>query len=138
MKSSDLPLKETEQDADGMEAVCVWETPSQHDDRWQVVGIDWFKARGMRRVYRRAEYFGHLCLNMDVWHTRDGRLLARFWSRSAETDCYAYEVTAFEPPQCDGEYGENWVPKCLRHVFGNWVLSEMPFVYPHPRHSTVG
>jgi len=121
-----------------METLCHWETPSRHDDRWHAVGIDWFKARGMRRVYRRAECFGRLHLTMDVWCTRDGRLLARFWSRSAETDCYAYEVIGFEPPLCDGEYGENWVPKCLRMAFGNRVLSEMPFVYPHPSYCTFG
>jgi len=128
----------TDDGTEDMENVCCWATASRHDERWQAVDIEWFMARGMRRVYRRVEGFGHLHLTMDVWYTRDGRLLARFWSRSEETDPYAYEVKGFVPPECDGELGENWAPRCLREGFGNWVLSEMPYVYSGLPYSIFG
>ena len=90
--------------------------------------IDPFSARGMRRVYGRGDHFGRgRTFNMDVWLTRDGRLLARFWARRDEVDWLSLEVTGFihAPPQNKKrEVNEDWVPKCIRDEYDNWIISE--------------
>ena len=78
-----------------------------------------------------------LILNLDIWRAKDGRLLARFWSRNDEVDCCSYEIvglfqSAGQQTIADaGAKGRRrWVPKRLRDEYENWVLSEMPFVFP--------
>jgi hypothetical protein len=65
---------------------------------------------------------------MDVWQTKDGRILARFWSRSDEVDWCSYEVFGLRVPALDKGHrptdGERWIPKCLRDEYDNWVISE--------------
>ena len=55
-----------------------WETRPRTNRhvRWEFA--DDFNARGMQRVYGRADHFGSWIGNMDVWRTKDGRVLARF------------------------------------------------------------
>jgi hypothetical protein len=69
---------------------------------------------------------------MDVWICKDGRLLARFWSRSDDVDCYSYEITGMPKAQDKSRadvIGEHWIPELLRDEFDDWVLSEIPFIY---------
>jgi hypothetical protein len=73
---------------------------------------------------------------MDFWRTKDGRLFARFWSRSEEVDWYSYEVigrssTVSSVGSEAGDFGEALVPECLRDEYDNWLVSEMPFVFPY-------
>src|SRR5262249_27226361 len=59
-------------------ALLYWKRVGPENRSFQVEPIPWFDARGMRRLYNRSEHFGTLALRMDVWQTRDGRVLARF------------------------------------------------------------
>jgi hypothetical protein len=106
--------------------ICEEPFPAQHA---KVNYIDHFDARGMRRVYGRGDHFsGGRTLNIDVWLTKRGRLVARFWSRSSEVDGMSLEVTGFStdlllPSKLAG-LDERWVPKCLRDEYDTWVITE--------------
>ena len=62
---------------------------------------------------------------MEVWLTRGGRLLARFWSSSKGVPRFSYEVIGLRYDKMDlprdvsfdrpvTEKHEHWVPHCLR------------------------
>lgn len=108
--------------------------PSGQSIRFEHIGH--FDARGKRRVYGRCDQFGHrgLALNMDIWRANDGRLFARFWSRNTEVDECSYEIVGLSDPKLPddavaADFGEQWVPECLRQEYDNWVLSELAFVH---------
>ena len=74
---------------------------------------------------------------MDVWLTRSGRLLARFWAPRYEVDWQSYEIiglsqknkkrwwdAAGEPDWAERGLSEDWVPQCLRDEYDNWIISE--------------
>lgn len=100
-----------------------WEHNIQHDPQITVEGIDHFNARGMHRVYGRGDRFNHWTLNLDLWKNRDGRLLARFWSRSQEVDPESWEVIGQPDVGLPGD--EQWVPQCLRQRYESWVISNV-------------
>lgn len=111
--------------------VVYWEGKGPTGPSIQIELTDQFDARGKHRVYGRGDRIGRLVLNMDVWQARNGRLFVRFWSRNDEVDSYSYEVVGLSdtnrPNNPVGEFGEHWIPECLRDEYDNWVLSEMPF-----------
>jgi hypothetical protein len=114
--------------------VIDWEDEGLISPSIRLNHIGHFAARGKRRVYGRGDRFGKLTLNMDVWRAKDGRLFARFWSRNDEVDWYSYEIVGLSflnrrKKTAVTEFGEHWVPECLRQEYDDWVLSEMPFVY---------
>lgn len=102
--------------------IVHWDQTIQHAPQVKVAAIENFSARGMRRVYGRGDRFKNWTLSLDLWKTKDGRLLARFWSRSQEVDWESWEVIGLE--QADYSYAdERWVPWCLRKAYDNWVLA---------------
>lgn len=110
------------------EQVVYWEREAETNPSARIVGIAHFDARGKHRVYGRSDHFGKLALNMDVWRAKDERLLVRFWSCNDEIDWCSYEIinlsVANRPHyQAAAEFGENWVPECLREEYKDWVLS---------------
>jgi hypothetical protein len=110
--------------------VVHWEDEVPSSPSIRVDNIDHFDARGKRWVYGRGDHFGKLTVNMDVWLAKDGRLFARFWSRNDEVDWYSYEIVGLSFPKrgknrAVEEFGEHWVPDCLRQEYDNWVLSEV-------------
>lgn len=112
--------------------ITEWEHKRRLSRGISVNYIDAFNARGMRRVYGRCDYFGRgRTFNMDVWLTKDGRLLARFWARRDEVDCYSLEVIGHTLPIVQNnrnyEANEEWVPQCLRVDYDNWVMSEFGY-----------
>ena len=113
--------------------VVRWGRPARGGRSLRVEDVPYFSARGMRRVYQRTDRFGHRSLHLNVWRTRAGRLLARFWSRSYDVDGYSYEVIGPLPTvrgqPAEAATGEQFVPACLRDEYENWVVSEMPFSY---------
>ena len=91
--------------------------------------IEHFDARGMRLVFGRGDHFGvGRTFNMDVWLTRSGRLLARFWSRSSEVDGISVEVVGFSPTIPARKKGApldaRWVPQLLRDEYDSWIEHE--------------
>jgi hypothetical protein len=91
--------------------------------------IGHFDARGMHRVYGRGDHWqGGRSMNIDVWLTKSGRLVARFWSRSSDVDGMSLQVIGFSPdllpPNKLEGLDERWVPQCLRDEYDQWVISE--------------
>jgi hypothetical protein len=99
-----------------------WEHSIQHDPQVKLDDIEHFSARDMHRVYGRADHIDKRTLNLDLWKTKDGRVLARFWSRSQEVDPESWEVIG-QPDV--GPPGEQWVPLCLRQRYESWVTSNV-------------
>ena len=79
-------------------------------------------------VYGRGDHFGRLRFYLDVWKAKDGRLLARFWSRNQEIDWCSYKIIGLKVTKCPhsgDKFCETcWVPACLRDEYDNWILSE--------------
>jgi hypothetical protein len=109
-----------------------WETISgRRDPGIEVRSIDYFNARGMRRVFGRSDTFplaGKRTYkrNMDIWLTREGRLLARFWARGCEVDNQSFEIVGLPHPllwQKRSGLSEDWVPQRLRNEYDDWLVS---------------
>ena len=117
------PASETE----GRAPRLPWFTrgPTSRRIRWDYA--EPFDARGMRRLYGRGDCFSSWTANMDVWRTKDGPILARFWSR-ADVDPYSFEVFGLKVPALGKGHvladGERWIPECLRREYEGWVTSE--------------
>ena len=107
------------------------DAPLRSSRKVELKHIGRFDARGMRHVYGRGDDYGrgHV-VNMDVWLTKDGRLLARFWSRSVLFDFVSLEVIGFSPklpmPK-SGDLDERWVPKRLREEYSVWIYAESDY-----------
>jgi hypothetical protein len=73
---------------------------------------------------------------MDVWRTRDQRLVARLWSRCQEVDDYSVQIVGFSGPRKGSRSapscGERWIPECLRDEYESWITSEIPFIFSGP------
>ncbi|MFZ0960715.1 MAG: hypothetical protein WAO35_07390 [Terriglobia bacterium] len=105
---------------------ALWEKTIPRGVGINLIRVDHFDAHGMRRVYGRGDHFGRCCtFNMDVWLTRSGRLLARFWSRSSWVEEVSLEVIGLHrnPPLGTKATAlhEGWVPRCLRDEYDNWI-----------------
>jgi len=93
--------------------------------------IEPFDARGMHRVYARSDQFGrHGIFNMDIWGTRDGRLLMRCWSRCEDIDGCSFEINGIDAaaiPQRDkkARFQESWIPKAVRNAYDRWIQGEI-------------
>ena len=105
-------------------STLYWEYPPHADLSATVHLIDHFNARGMRRVYGRCDHLQRR-LNMDIWRTRDSRLLVRFWSRNENVDGESWEVIGVpDAQQLPGPpFDEGWIPNCLREEYAKWVIS---------------
>lgn len=90
-----------------------------------------FDARGMAFVFGRGDHFSsRRTFNMDIWMTRDGRLLMRFWSRSMDIDGRSFEIsgvnTAGIPANLPGTvWDEKWIPKAVREAYDKWIQEEI-------------
>jgi hypothetical protein len=103
-----------------------WERPSHADSGATVHSIEHFNARGMRRVYGRCDHLNRP-LNMDIWRTRDSRLLVRFWSRNEDVDCESWEINLVpDAQQLSGPpFDDGWIPNCLREEYERWAISNI-------------
>lgn len=105
--------------------VAYWEHASPRA-RARVEEIDYFDARGMARVYSREDYFGrHFNLRMDIWRTRDGRLLMRCSSLCGEVDWCCLEIHGVNParivPRQAYGFPDSWIPAAVRRAYDAWV-----------------
>ncbi len=108
----------------------IWDTPPLRAPKAEVRDIGRFDARGMLCVYGRGDHFTGACaFFMDLWLTKGGRLLARFWSRSTRVEGASVEVVGFSPNlplRATGQpYDERWVPKPLREAYDEWIDEEI-------------
>lgn len=109
------------------QSLAYWDTEAPIGPSIRVEEIDHFDARGKRRVYGRGDQFARLALNMDIWRSRNGRLVVRFWSRSKEFDWLSYEIVGLLDFESHDDtptsgFSEDWIPECLRVEYDNWVL----------------
>jgi hypothetical protein len=109
--------------------LTYWESDAPDTDV-EVLEIEHFDARGMRRVYGRGDHFGrNWSFNMDIWKTRDGRLLMRCWSRCEDIDRCSFEIKGVdltEIPDRNKKTGfeESWVPEAVRQAYEQWINEE--------------
>jgi len=107
--------------------MVAWDSDSPSMAAVNVEYIEQFDARGMRRVYGRGDKLGKKSsFNMDVWLARDGKLLARFWSRSDDVDGRSLEVlgipgAAIPHRSPDSAFADAWIPEILREEYANWL-----------------
>ena len=96
-----------------------------------MLAIDHFDARGMRRVYGRGDQLGDLgSFNMDIWKTHDRRLLMRCWSRCEDIDWRSFEIKGVDVvdiPRGDRMTGfqDSWVPVAARMAYDQWIQEEL-------------
>lgn len=99
--------------------------------------IDDFKARGMQLIYERYDCssirFGRgrhsMTFALAMWRTRDGRVLARFSSRSKDIYTQSMELVVMKVDPIQGKYWEEdreeLVPQILRDAYAYWQLNEL-------------
>jgi len=111
---------------------AYWETISGgRDPGIEVKSIDHFNAHGMRRVYGRRDTFpiaGKRAYNrnLDIWLTRESRILARFWAEGTEVDEESFEIVGIADPSLrekQSGVSEGWVPQRLRDEYDDWIVS---------------
>ena len=109
-------------------STAAWEYEIQADPGITVDYIDDFNARGMKKAYARGDYFGgsQPVFNLDIWKTKDGRILARLWSRGSQVGNESFEVLGCRDKDFPKQ-DERWVPQDLRRHYDNWILSMMNF-----------
>lgn len=91
--------------------------------------IDYFDARGMKRVYGRGDCLGrHHYFNMDIWATSSGRLLMRFWSRSSDIVGRSFEIFGINVAKSiilpQFKMFEDWLPYIVREAYDTWIEDE--------------
>jgi hypothetical protein len=111
------------------ETLICWDTDPPVIDAL-VEQINHFNARGMRRVYIRGDLFGRgYNFQMDIWLTRNGRLLMRCWSRCSDIDGCSFEIkgmatTAIPWGEKETELQESAIPGAVREAYDEWVKGE--------------
>ena len=107
-----------------MKSVAHWDTKVRSDPKIDIIEIDHFDARGMRRVYGRGDYF-HRVYNLDIWRDRNKHLFGRFWSRSVNVFDLYFKIIGMRsypiPEDSNTSFDERWVPKCLREFYDIWI-----------------
>ena len=110
-------------------SMTIWGTdPPDTEVELQEIRI--FSARGMRRVYSRADWYDrHHSFFMDIWRTRDGRLLMNCWTRCSGIDWWCFEIQGMDlslvPEPVKGEVlQESWVPGAVRQAYDDWISEE--------------
>ena len=105
------------------DSVAAWDEDIAPDRRIRLEYIDHFNARGMKCVFGRADWFGNkAAFNLELWKTKDGRLLARLYSRSSEVDNESLEVLGYQFADCP-ELDDRWVPDVLRRYYDRWITA---------------
>jgi hypothetical protein len=93
--------------------------------------VSWFSARGLKRLYAADhwQFNGRRKYSIDIWSTKDDRLLMRFYNRCVEADNYAYEIRGMKYSDIpEDQIGtEEWIPACVFKEFEKWMISEMPY-----------
>ena len=95
-----------------------------------VVEIDPFSAKGMRRVYGRGDHFGGgRTFQLDIWKNKNDQLFMRCWSHYSDYLPRSFSITGVNPqvnPKVDGkpDLREEWVPQIVRDAYDDWAREE--------------
>ena len=112
-----------------------WSTkPVARAPKAQLDAIPPFSARGMRRIYGRGDHFPGLpTYNLDVWLTKERRIMVRFWSRGSFVDPCSYELRNGRIPvdtlSSVPAENESHVPLALRAEYEDWVIDRVEYPY---------
>jgi hypothetical protein len=116
-----------------------WNTQPRRSSKVELLDIDPFDARGMKRVYGRGDDYsqrGHV-FNMSIWLAKDDRLFSRFWARSKGIRDKSLEVMGFNhkglPLTYDAEKPfeiEVWASECLRDAYSYWIDDQVCYILP--------
>jgi hypothetical protein len=105
---------------------AYWDIAAPRGKALAIRSIDPFDARGMRCIYGRGDGWPRRSFHMDVWSSKDGRVFARFWSRSKGVPWQSYEVFGLKPvapdPDSLPKYSERNVPGLLRFQYDQWIV----------------
>jgi hypothetical protein len=106
-----------------------WGNPLPKYKGIKIEMIDYFDARGMKRVYGRSDYYGrHRTFNMDIWATSSGRLFMRFWSRCYDIDGRSFEIFGIDVAKSiilpHYEMVDDWLPYIVREAYDTWIEDE--------------
>ena len=111
-------------------SIIYWYSSTPKTKNVSVEYVDYFNARGMRRVYGRGDHFSRFRIfNMDIWLTSTGRLLMRCWSRSQDVDGRSFEIKGLDIskiPKPDKKKGleDSWLPAVVRKTYNEWIEDE--------------
>ena len=112
-------------------SLTYWEFPAPRKTKnVSVDDVDHFDARGMLRVYGRGDHFtGYCTFNLDIWLTKDDRLLMRCWSRYMDIDGRSFEIKGLDTskipkPEKNKVLDELWVPDVVRKTYEEWIQAE--------------
>jgi hypothetical protein len=95
-----------------------------------VVEIDSFSAKGMRRVYGRGDHFGGgQTFQLDIWKNKHDELFMRCWSHYSDYLPRSFSIAGVNPqvnPKVDGkpDLREEWVPQIARDAYDDWAREE--------------
>lgn len=92
--------------------------------------ISWFSARGLKRLFvvDHMRFGGKRKYTMDIWSTKDGRMLMRFHNKCEDAENEAYEIKGMQPSDIPKNVlPPTWIPDVINKEFDNWMTSEMPF-----------
>lgn len=93
--------------------------------------IDWFDARGSKRVGESHHHVGGRApLRCEVFLSRDGTIRTRFWSNGGEVDAMCFEAAGLSPEQLEST---KWsdpdaFPGELAARWRDWFTSECTYV----------
>jgi hypothetical protein len=110
----------------------VWSTdpPGVESGTVNVVQIDPFSAKGMRRVYGRGDHFGGgRKFQLDIWKKKHDQLFMRCRSHYSDYLPRSFSITGVNPevnPKVDSkpDLREEWVPQIVRVAYDDWIREE--------------
>lgn len=107
-----------------------WDADGPTNPEIYLEDIDYFSARGLRRVYGRGDIFrfsyGETEFQMTIWRDRNRKLFVRFWSDDEDIDWRAYTIIGMPDTATIDDYGQgNWIPYCLRSAYDEWITDEI-------------
>jgi hypothetical protein len=107
-----------------------WDAPVPKYKGIKIEMIEYFNARGMKRVYGRSDYYGrHHDFNMAIWATSKGRLFMRLWSRSYYIDDISFEIIGIDVAKSiihpHMENCDDWLPYKVREAYDTWIKDEL-------------
>ncbi|MEI6169114.1 MAG: hypothetical protein WCS52_18185 [bacterium] len=96
-----------------------------------IAKVSTFNARGMRRIYCRGDRFGRgLSFNLDIWKTREGRVLMSCWTRCECIEDISFEIrgipTGLLPENEKTALAQDdWVPESARIAYDRWIQDNL-------------
>jgi hypothetical protein len=109
--------------------IVAWFEPAI-PSRAKIKPIYKFDARGMRKAYGVGNNTGNQTFYLDIWKHPDGRMYARFWSRSKVVYWESYEIVGLKDNFTSDIGDDRGVQLILRKEYDSWVKANLTSTYP--------